>query len=287
MDKLLLQTKSNQITSNNSNARYKVPAIMQQQLLYNIFMESPAMLCVLKGPDHIFELANEPFRQFTGKQNLIGKTLKEVLPELEGQGFLELLDNVYTTGEPFTGKEMPILVNGKNGTKEEFFLNFNYQSFYDAPEDIKGISVFAYDVTEQVTAGNKIKESESKYRGLVYGLPTAFYTCDAEGYIQLYNEAAVQLWGRIPEVGKDLWCGSWQIYKVDGSSLPLDECPMALVLKEGRVSNMEIVIKRPDGTRRNVIPYPQAVYNSKGKITGAVNTLIDITEQVTDRKSVV
>ncbi len=280
MNKLLLQTTPNLIINKNSNAENKI----QRRLLYDIFMKAPAMLCILKGPDHVFELANEPCRQLIGNRNPTGKTLKEALPELEGQGFSEILDKVYATGEPFTGKEMPVLVNRGNGRIEQVFLNFNYQAFYDAKDNIRGILVFAYDVTEQVTTRNKIKESESKYRDLISGLPSALYTCDAEGYIQLYNEAAVELWGHKPEVGKDKWCSSWEIYNVDGTPLLFDECPMALVLKEGYVSNMEIVIKRPDGTKRNVIPYPQAVYDSKGNITGAVNTLIDVTEQVMARR---
>ncbi|HEY9362965.1 MAG TPA: PAS domain-containing protein, partial [Chitinophagaceae bacterium] len=66
------------------------------------------------------------------------------------------------------------------------------------------------------------------YAGLMNNLPAAVYTCDLDGHLTYFNQAAVQLWGRIPEIGKDLWCGSWRIYYLDGSPMSLDACPMAM-----------------------------------------------------------
>jgi PAS domain S-box-containing protein len=111
-------------------------------------------------------------------------------------------------------------------------------------------------------------------------LPIAIYTCDKDGYITSFNKAAVKLWGRTPETNKELWCGSWKIFKPNGQPLPLDTCPMARTLKEGiAVEGEEIIVLRPDGVKVNVLPYPVPVFDANGTITGAVNTLIDITEQ--------
>jgi PAS domain S-box-containing protein len=111
-------------------------------------------------------------------------------------------------------------------------------------------------------------------------LPIAIYTCDKDGYITSFNKAAVKLWGRTPETNKELWCGSWKIFKPNGLPLPLDTCPMARTLKEGiAIEGEEIIIQRPDGALVNVLPYPVPVFDANGTITGAVNTLIDITEQ--------
>lgn len=115
---------------------------------------------------------------------------------------------------------------------------------------------------------------------LISGLPVAIYTCNKVGIITFYNEAAAKLWGRRPEINKDLWCGSWKIYKTDGSNLSLDTCPMAITLKEGRaLEGEEIIIERPDGVRVNVVVHPQPIFNSKGELNGAVNTLIDVTDK--------
>lgn len=111
-------------------------------------------------------------------------------------------------------------------------------------------------------------------------VPIAIYTCDRSGYVTSFNRAAAKLWGRTPEPGKDLWCGSWKIYKPNGEPLPLDECPMARALKQGTaIEGEEIIIERPDGTRANILPYPVPVYDEDGHLSGAINTLIDITEQ--------
>jgi PAS domain S-box-containing protein len=122
--------------------------------------------------------------------------------------------------------------------------------------------------------------SEERYRQVVRNLPVAIYTTDAEGRITLYNEPAAELWGRRPEIRKDLWCGSYKIFKPDGTELTLDECPMAVTLKTGvPVRGQEILVERPDGQRRNILPYPTPIRDSSGTITGAVNLLLDVTER--------
>lgn len=111
-------------------------------------------------------------------------------------------------------------------------------------------------------------------------IPAAIYTCDVEGRLTFYNEAAANLWMRRPELGRELWCGSHKIYRLDGSLLPLDQCPMAVTLKEGRpIHSREIIVERPDGSRRNVLPYPEPIRDETGRVLGAVNLLIDVTEQ--------
>lgn len=126
----------------------------------------------------------------------------------------------------------------------------------------------------------QLRESEQHYRQLVHGLPAAAYTCDAQGRIILYNSAAVQLWGREPQAGVDRWSGAYRLYCADGTSLTHDECPMAVSIREDRsVRDREIIIERPDGTRRNVVPHPQPLHDASGAVVGAVNMLIDITER--------
>ena len=125
-----------------------------------------------------------------------------------------------------------------------------------------------------------LQESEWNYRQLVRALPTAAYMCDARGLITIYNDAAVKLWGRSPEIGLESWCGSYKIFRSDGTPLPLDHWPMAVSLREGRaVRGEEIIIERPDGTQRNVMPHPEPIHDTSGKLIGIVNMLVDITDQ--------
>jgi PAS domain S-box-containing protein len=124
----------------------------------------------------------------------------------------------------------------------------------------------------------ELRLSEERYKQVVRNLPVAVYTTDASGLITLYNEPAAELWGRNPEIGKDAW--SYKMFRPDGSELPLDESPMAIALKTGEpVRGQEIIIERPDGARRNILPYPTPIRDGSGKVTGAVNLLLDVTER--------
>ena len=125
-----------------------------------------------------------------------------------------------------------------------------------------------------------VHERERRFRELLEALPAAIYTTDAVGRITYYNNAAAELWGHRPTLGSCEWCGSWKLFWPDGTPLPHDQCPMAVALKENRaVRGMEAIAERPDGTRVPFIPYPTPLYDEAGRLTGAVNMLVDITER--------
>jgi PAS domain S-box-containing protein len=121
---------------------------------------------------------------------------------------------------------------------------------------------------------------DRRFRQLLDALPAAVYTTDAVGRITFYNEAAADLWGCRPELGKSEWCGSWRLFWPDGAPLPHDQCPMAIALKEDRpVRGTEAVAERPDGRRIPFIPFPTPLHDASGKLVGAVNMLVDITDR--------
>ena len=125
-----------------------------------------------------------------------------------------------------------------------------------------------------------LRERERRFRELLDALPAAVYTTDAAGRITYYNEAAATFWGRRPPLGSSEWCGSWKLFWPDGTPLQHDECPMAVALKEDRaVRGMEGAAERPDGTRVPFIPYPTPIHDETGKLVGAVNMLVDITDR--------
>jgi len=160
-----------------------------------------------------------------------------------------------------------------------FHASVNIDPLYDEKNNIIGaINVFQ-DITGLKNAETKMRESEFRYQQLIHALDTPIYTTDTQGRINMFNEAAANLWGRKPTIGVDLWCGSFKIIQPDGTDLPLDNCPMAVCLKEQRpVYGEEILVVRPDGSLRNVAPHPQPLYNNAGDMIGAVNMLVDITE---------
>ncbi|MGZ8708851.1 MAG: ATP-binding protein, partial [Thermoanaerobaculia bacterium] len=126
---------------------------MPRSALYSLFMQAPALICVLRGSDLVFDLVNPLYQRLFPKRELLGRPIREALPELKGQGGLfELLDRVHTTGEPFTGKEVPVsLDRDDTGVLQEGFFNFTYQRMLlDDAQD--GVIVFGFEVTDQVLA---------------------------------------------------------------------------------------------------------------------------------------
>lgn len=115
---------------------------------------------------------------------------------------------------------------------------------------------------------------------LLAPLPIAVYVTDAAGRITFYNEAATELWGHRPALGDAQWCGSWKLFHLDGRPMPHDACPMAQTLKTGEAVRGAVAIaERPDGSRVVFQPFPTPLHDSGGKLTGAINLLLDVTER--------
>jgi PAS domain S-box-containing protein len=150
----------------------------------------------------------------------------------------------------------------------------------DAAGSVIGAINCFHEVTQIREENRKLRESERQTRELLDALPGAIYTTDAKGRITYYNDAAVALAGRRPQLGSDEWCVTWRLYWPDGTALPHGECPMAIALKEDRaVRGYEAVAERPDGTRVPFIPYPTPLHDSAGNLVGAVNMLVDISQR--------
>jgi PAS domain S-box-containing protein len=147
------------------------------------------------------------------------------------------------------------------------------------PISIEGGTVRSNPNAEESLTRDFLQGSERRLRDVLDALPVAIYTTDADGRITGFNEAAVRFAGRVPQLGADSWCVSWKLFWSDGTPMPHDQCPMAMALKEGRpVHGIEAIAERPDGTRVHFVPYPTPLHDTSGKVIGAVNMLVDITE---------
>jgi PAS domain-containing protein len=123
------------------------------------------------------------------------------------------------------------------------------------------------------------REGRAALESVLAALPAPIYTADADGYVTWFNQACIGFSGRTPEVGKDRWCVTWKLYGSDGSPLPHEDCPMAVAIRGNcAVRDVIAVAERPDGTRVMFVPYPTPLIDETGEICGAVNILIDVTE---------
>lgn len=141
---------------------------VERQRFHDLYSQAPSCMGILKGPNHVYELANPLYLQLIDKKDIIGKSVLEVLPELKDQGIFEILDRVYQTGNTFSAKEMLVQFDLKgNGELVDTYLNFIYQAHRDNEGEIDGILFFAIDVTEQVLSRQKIELSENRFKTLI------------------------------------------------------------------------------------------------------------------------
>jgi len=145
-----------------------------------LFQQAPGFICVLNGPDHVFEFVNDSYLRVIGNRDYLGKTVREAVPEAEGQGYFELLDQCYRTGEPFKGLEIPLqLQRTPDGPLESLLIDFIYQPITDATGEVTGILVEGYDVTDRVRAQADLLESETRYRTLFNSIDEGFCIIEA------------------------------------------------------------------------------------------------------------
>lgn len=129
-------------------------------------------------------------------------------------------------------------------------------------------------------AVEEFQKREITYRDILEDLPVAIYTTDSEGRLTYYNQQCVELSGRAPILGHDMWTVAWKLFSEDGTSLAPDESPTAATLREQRpVRGVELIAERPDESRLNICPYPTPIFDAAGECLGAVTMLVDITDR--------
>jgi len=135
----------------------RVETLQSQSVqIRRLFMRAPSFVAVLRGPNHVFDFANEAYLRLIGRHDIVGRTLVDVLPEIEGQGFLQLLDEVQRSGEPYLGREVSVmLAREKDAPPEERFLDFIYQPIVEADGSVSGVFVEGSDMTDRVLANQR------------------------------------------------------------------------------------------------------------------------------------
>jgi signal transduction histidine kinase/DNA-binding response OmpR family regulator len=136
--------------------------------LQRLFEQAPGFICVLRGPGHVYELANAAYRGLIGGRDAIGRPIREVLPEIGQQGFFELLDKVYRSGKPYIGRAAPVELNNDSERGPELrYLDFIYQPVLATTGEVIGIFVQGSDVTEQKHAQDQLSRHQAELESLV------------------------------------------------------------------------------------------------------------------------
>ncbi|MEO7445062.1 MAG: PAS domain-containing protein [Ferruginibacter sp.] len=242
--------------------------------------QSPVAMVIFRGSDFIVEIANNTLLKNIWQKSLEqveGKKLMDIFPELEGQSFPRLLRKVFEKGETLRAFEEPVIVPSADSARN-LFLDYEYSAILEADGSTSGVMVTVNDVTEKVTARKIIEAVQKKYSELLEILPVAVYTIDAAGKLDLFNQAAADLWQTFPEKGLHQWDGAYKLFSLDNKEIQPENYPIRRAMEENRSFTMEMYVQRPGGEMRHVIAYPQPLIQDEGKeVRGAMNVLIDIT----------
>ncbi len=171
----------------------------------DLLSQAPAGIAVLRGPLHRFEWVNDEYIRLIGRpaESLIGKTVMEAVPEVEGQVYMKLLDGVYQSGEPFFGHEALLRLDRGDGTLEDIYVNFVYLPTRNEIGKIDGIFVHVSDVTDSVAGRKQVEESERRFRQLANSMPQFVWTARPDGVIDYHNERWYNFTGIDRSLGGD------------------------------------------------------------------------------------
>ena len=179
--------------------RARAAAERAEAELSQVFAQAPVAICVTRGPDHVFEMANPPYRALLGGRDPVGRPMREVLPELEAQGVFGILDTVFRTGRAFAANEFRLAHDrGPDGVVEAFF-NLVYHPLVDEDGAVSGLVTVSTEVTEQVRARKAAQESEMRFRTLAETIPQLAWMADESGAIFWYNQRWYDYTGTTPE----------------------------------------------------------------------------------------
>jgi PAS domain S-box-containing protein len=279
-------------TARQEAEQARTQAEIERSRLQEFFRKAPALIAVTKGRDHVYEFVNTAHQEVVGRSEteLIGKPIKEVFPELQGQGFFEALDEVYQTGIPFVADEMPAVYDRyHNGTFYQAFFNCVYQPLWNTAGEIEGILLHAVEVTEQVLARQiteeLLKQLESE-RGLLEAvlqqMPGGVIIAEApSGKLILGNKQVEEIWRTpfIPSNNVEQYC-QYLGFHLDGKLYKAEEWPLARSLAKGEiVRSEEIKILRGDDSYGFIEVSSAPICDGTGKIVAGVVTFHDITDR--------
>ncbi|MGY4515215.1 PAS domain-containing protein [Lysobacter sp. HA18] len=252
--------------------------------LTDLFAQAPGFMAVLRGPDFVFELANEAYELLVGRTNFLGRALRDVLPEVAGQGFVQLLDQVRASGEPFVGRGVPVALRAGEGIEHTRYVDFVYQPVRDASGVVDAIFVQGADVTDRETALIALRDSEARFRTIADLVPQMIWSTQPDGFHDYYNRRWYDFTGvPVGSTDGEAWAGMFHA----------DDQPRAWArwrhsLETGEPYEVEYRLRDRNGEYQWVLGRALPVRDSSGAIVRWMGTCTEIddikrTQQMLER----
>ncbi len=244
----------------------------ERESLRRMFEQAPGFIAVTVGPRHKFTMVNKAYSTLVGQREVIGKTVAEALPEVAGQGFVGLLDQVYRTGQPFVGRGAKVELAYGGAGIEERYLDFIYQPIVSDSGLISGVFIQGHDVTEQKRSEIALRESEERFRLVAENAPVMLWMSDVEGHCVYLNKAQREFWGIDGEKLEEFdWMAT--IHPEDRGLM----APAAAAMQSKTPFSVEARMRRADGRLRVVRTNAQPRFGPGREFLGMVGVNVDVT----------
>ncbi len=259
--------------------------------LARLFQQAPGFMALLRGPDHVFELVNPAYAVLVGRGDLIGQPVRAVFPDIEGQGFFELLDSVFASGEAYSTHGAPITLPAASDSPVcTRLFDFAYRPMRDSTGAVTGIFVEGSDVTDRALAEAARRESEARLRDIVANnrsevqfrllvksvIDYAIYMLDPDGIVSTWNLGAERIKGYLPEeiVGQHFS----KFYTEEDRAAGLPQRSLDRARREGRFESEGWRVRK-DGTRFRAHVVIDAIPGENGEVIGFAKITRDVTER--------
>lgn len=265
-----LEQRVQEQTAALNNSLQRLQAIHDGSLEYLILLQ----------PDGRLLEANRGALEFAGVafNDMVGRTLWETVwfqPDPEASGVIR-----EAVARAAVGEERRFELILENSAQEPKTLDVVIRPLANGHGEVALLLFAALDISARKAAEQSVRSSERRLRETLDSLPVAVYGVDPDGRLTDYNPACVDLAGVVPETGVTRWCVSSRLFDTNGAPMRMEASPLATALQSNRsMQGIELIIERPDGSRRWVAAYPTIMRSAEGDITGGVNILVDITDR--------
>jgi PAS domain S-box-containing protein len=245
--------------------------------LYELFMQAPAGIALLEGPDLVYRMANQEYYKILGRTpQILGKPGRVAFPEGVEQGIWDLLDQLYASGEVYVGKEFRALIDMQgNGELTEQYYDFVFQPVKAQAGQVTGILVTALNVTSQVEARKGILERETYFRQMADNVPVMIWITRADGYCTYFNEQWYAYTGQQQEQA----LGSGWLEATHPEDAPMTTALFLEATAEQTPFSLRYRLRGQDGTYRWFMNRALPKFSASGTFEGYVGVVLDIHEQ--------
>jgi PAS domain S-box-containing protein len=250
----------------------------------SMILQAPVAMCILLGPDHVVDLANEKIIQIWGKEpdTMVGKPLFEGLSDARNQGFEQLLSDVYYNGATHKFDEHAVQL-ARNGKLETAYVNFVYQPYKDGQGNILGVLVIANEVTDQVLSKQRIEQNREELQMAIAIADLGTFRIDLVNDRASYSQRIVD-WFGFDDQGLGMQQIPTYVHDEDRPKV-LDALAKSYTSEENSRHDVTYrVINRKTGAVRHLHSFGKTYFTNEGKPYAVIGMIQDITPQVLYRQ---